>query len=162
MTSDQERTSFEEISWRISKTSYEFVPYGVKTKKSDLNTTILAIEKKDLPQKPFEVMVGEGTIEVNKNKFQDKEFNIDAKTPMIFRLNTFNFPGWTAYLNNKKIEIIDKNNLKLITVNIPTGKNKLKFAFKDTIVRNIASLITLISVITLILFHLKQFKKVDG
>src|SRR3989344_1460117 len=142
VTNDKERTSFEEISWRISRTSYEFVPKDVKTKKSELSTTLLAIEKKDLPKKPYEIISGEGEVSMLKNKFQVKEFSIDAKSPLTFRLNTYNFPGWKAYLKNQQIKINDNNDFKLITVSIPTGNDVLKFVFQDTIVRKIADLLS--------------------
>ena len=77
-----------------------------------------------------------------KNKFQVKEFSIDAKSPLTFRLNTYNFPGWKAYLKNQQIKINDNNDFKLITVSIPTGNDVLKFVFQDTIVRKIADLLS--------------------
>ena len=174
-TSDKVKTTFEEISWWISRTSYEFVPKGVKTKKSELNTTLLAIEKKDLPKKPYEIISGEGEVSTLKNKFQVKEFSIDAKSPLTFRLNTYNFPGWKAYLTPpsvipststslsvnsvRNLDIYDKNDFKLQTVFVPTGKNKLKFIFQNTKVRSFANLITLIGFILIILilrFHFKR------
>ena len=176
-TTDKERTSFEEITWRISRTSYEFVPKEVKTKKSELNTTILTIEKKDLPSRPLEILSGAGNITILKNKFQEKEFFIDAKTPLTFRLNTFNFPGWKAYLTPssvipststslsvnsvRNLNTYDTNDLKLITVNVPSGKHNLRFNFEDTNIRKVANIIsvTTFALITLLLFY--QFKKVD-
>lgn len=161
-TSDKERTKFEEISWRISGTSYEFVPKDVKTKKSELNTTLLAIEKKDLPKKPYEIISGEANVSVVKNKFQDKSFLIDAKSPLNFRLNTYNFPVWKSYLNSKEIPINDKNDFKLITVQVPSGKYKLNFVFVDTPVRSLAGVLTFIGLISVALIALKKFKEVDG
>ena len=176
-TTDKERTSFEEITWRISRTSYEFVPKEVKTIKSELNTTILTIEKKNLPSRPLEILSGAGNITILKNKFQEKEFFIDAKTPLTFRLNTFNFPGWKAYLTPssvipststslsvnsvRNLNTYDTNDLKLITVNVPSGKHNLRFNFEDTNIRKVANIIsvTTFALITLLLFY--QFKKVD-
>ena len=110
-----------------------------------------------------------------KNKFQVKEFSIDAKSPLTFRLNTYNFPGWKAYLTPpsvipststslsvnsvRNLDIYDKNDFKLQTVFVPTGKNKLKFIFQNTKVRSFANLITLIGFILIILilrFHFKR------
>lgn len=160
-TDDKERTSREEISWRISRTSYEFVPKDVKTKKSELNTTLLAIEKKDLPRKPYEIISGEANVSIVKNKFQDKSFLIDAKSPLVFRLNTYSFPGWKSYLNGKETPIDDINDFKLITVYVPSGKNNLNFVFVDTPVRSLAGVLTFIGLISVALIALKKFKKVD-
>ncbi len=162
-TTDKERTSFEEIAWRTSRTSYEFVPKGVKTKKSDLNTTILAIEKKDLAKKPYEIISGEGEVRILENRFQNKTFFVEAKNPMIFRLNTYNFSGWSAYLNNNAVSINDKNDFRRVTIIIPSGKYKVNFIFEGTFIRKIASylsLATFVGVVGLLLSN--QFKKKDG
>ncbi len=161
-TTDHKRTSFEEISWRISSTSYEFVPKGVKTKKSALDTTILAIEKKDLPKNPYNIVKGQGEVTVTKNNFSDRSFLIQAMTPVKFRLNTFNFPGWNAYLNNNKIIINDNNDLKLITVNVPLGTYNLSFRFEDTHIRKIADYISLTGTFFVIYLLFFKFKKVNG
>lgn len=160
-TNDRERTSFTEIAWRISSTSYEFVPKGVATKKTDLNTTTLAIEKKDLPKKTYELLSGDGVVQVLKNNFSDKQFLVNSSTPLVFRLNVFNFPGWSAYLNDKLLAINDRNDLKLITVKIPAGYQNVKFLFKDTLIRKIAKILSVVTFIFCLLI-LKKFKKVDG
>ena len=156
MVTDKELTAREEISWRISRTSYEFVPKGIKTKKSELDTTELAIEKKDLPQDPYKVILGDADIETVKNNFQNKEFSVNAKTQLIFRLNTYNFPGWTTYLNSQKTSINDRNDYKLITLNIPQGQHELKFVFKNTPVRNLANFLTLTAVGVLVMLNIFQ------
>jgi len=159
---DKERTSYEEITWGISRTSYEFVPKGVKTKKSDLNTTILAIEKKDLPKKTYDLLSGDADVRILENKFQNKKFFIDAKNPARFRLNTYHFPGWKAYLNSKEISIDDKNDLKLITIRVPSGKYILNFSFRDTFIRSFSNAFTLGGFVLIALVLVLQFKKVYG
>ncbi|MBI4226405.1 glycosyltransferase family 39 protein [Candidatus Roizmanbacteria bacterium] len=171
LTTDKQKTSVDEISWRISRTSYEFVPKEVKTKKSELNTTILAIEKKDIPKKPFVLLGGEANVEILDNRFQNKEFLIDAKSSVIFRLNTYNYPGWEAYLTpatvipsesevtsdeSRNLKIFDNNDFKLITVYIPPGKYNLNFIFKNTPVRHIANLLSLATFVSLVMLNLFQ------
>jgi len=51
-----------------------------------------------LPKNIFEIKKGEAKVKILENRFQDKKFFIDAQTPTIFQLNTFNFIGWQAYL----------------------------------------------------------------
>ncbi len=158
-TTDKERTTFEEIAWRISRTSYEFVPNGVKTQKSELNTTILAIDKQDLQNKPFTLTRGEADVRTLENRFQNKTFFIDAESPLDFRLNTYNFPGWKGYLNSREIQIDDRNDFKLITVHLSPGKYKLKFVFENTPVRSFAEVLTFIGLILMISLIFLQFKK---
>lgn len=173
---DKDLITYEEVAWRISRTSYEFVPKEVKTKKSALNTTILTIEKKDLPRNPYELLGGEADVKIIDNRFQNKEFFIDAKSSTIFRLNTYNFPGWKAYLTPlpvipspstiaqgklelRNLKIFDNNDLKLITVYLPQGEYNLNFVFKNTLVRITANLITFVAFVLILLFL--KFKKVD-
>ena len=161
--SDNELTSVEEISWRVSKSTFEFAPKGIKTTKSDFNTTVPNIQMIDIVKQPFEILTGDAQILPLQNKFMKKSFLISSKENIIFRLNTFNFPGWTAYLNDKDLLITDNNDFKLITVEVPRGDNLLEFKFEDTFVRNIANLLSIVSAgfIAFYLLSLK-FKKVKS
>lgn len=161
-TSDKEKTSLEEINWRISGTSYEFVPKGVKTKKSSFNTTILDLKQTDLAKQPFEVILGEMEVVTIQDKFERKDFEITAYRETQFKLNTFNFPGWTAYLNRNKIKIKDDNDFRLIAVDIPPGKHKLSFRFEDTPVRMVANSLSLLSGLSIAALLFYKFKKVNS
>lgn len=146
---DQQLTSFEEIAWRVSKTSFEFAPLGIKTAKTDLNTTTIGLKKEELKTIPYEIRLASPEavkIKTISDQFSRKAFEIQATSPFVFRLNTFNFPGWTAYLDNKKITITDSNDYKLITVSVPPGKHDLKFAFRNTPIRTAANYASALSV----------------
>lgn len=164
--SDAMLTSQKEISWRVSGTSYEFVPSGVKTKKTNLNTTTLAIDEKDIPQSPYKVISGKAEVSVVKNLFSDKQFHVKSQTPVILRINTYNFPGWQAYLvkNDEKqlLKINDDNNLKLITLLLPKGDYIVQTVFTDTLIRRIANLVSLTSLLVIVAFwRLRQVKSVS-
>jgi len=156
-TSDQERTSFKEIAWRVSSTSYEFVPNTVKTKKTLLGTTTLAINENDLTQAPTEILSGQAKIEVVKNSFSDKEFHLIVSKPVILQLNTYYFPGWIAKIDNQITKISANNSLSLMTVKVDKGSHLVKFQFVDTPVRKVAGFVTLTSLLiaVLILFLAK-------
>lgn len=143
-TTDKERTTYEEIAWRISSTSYEFVPKDVATKKTKLGTTTLAIDKNELPKSSFQIIEGYGKVSVMKNIFIEKEFVINSQAPIVFQLNTYNFPGWKAYMDGINIKINDDNRLKLITIDIPKGKHLISFRFNDTPIRIIGNGISLL------------------
>jgi len=152
---EKKLTSFEEISWRVSKTSFEFSPVGIKTAKTALGTTTIGLSKKDLTKNSFDILSlnkKEVAVRQTLNKFSKKEFEINSTKPVEFRLNTFNFPGWEARLDGKLIKIIDNNNYKLITVNIPKGNHSLLFSFKDTLVRKIGDIISVIAIILILIF----------
>lgn len=144
---DRNLTSFEEIAWRVSRTSFEFVPAGVKTTKSDLNTTILDMDENRIARNKYQLTNGIANVSNVRTKFHDKQFTIDVfSQSVLFRLNTYNFPGWTAYIDGMKTTIQDNNPQKLITITVPKGRHTLRFVFQDTPVRAIANMISLVSV----------------
>ena len=152
---EKKLTSFEEISWRVSKTSFEFSPVGIKTAKTELGTTTIGLSKKDLTKNSFDILsLNKKEVAVRQilNKFSKKEFEINSTKPVEFRLNTFNFPGWQASLDGRLIKIIDNNDYKLITVNVPKGNHSLLFSFKDTLVRKIGDIISVIAIILILIF----------
>ena len=159
---ERKLTSFEEISWRVSKTSFEFAPVGIKTKKTELGTTTIGLNKKDLIKESFKVLSADKETTIVKtviNEFSKKEFQIESKNPVEFRLNTFNFPGWQASLDGKKIKINDNNDYKLITVLVPEGKHNLLFVFKNTLIRTISNSISLFVFAMILLFFLIKIPK---
>ncbi|OGK54294.1 hypothetical protein A3H78_01360 [Candidatus Roizmanbacteria bacterium RIFCSPLOWO2_02_FULL_36_11] len=144
---DRQKTSFNEIAWNVSRTSYEFVPKGVKKTKTALNTTIPDIRKNDIPKSVYEIIDGKASSYIKLNLFTEKILLINAETDSTVRINTYYFPGWNAYLNNRKIRIYDNNDYKLITVKVPKGQHQLKVKFENTPVRTIGEFISLIGLI---------------
>lgn len=152
---EKKLTSFEEISWRVSKTSFEFAPYGIKTAKTNLGTTTIGLDKRDLTKESYSIKsINKTDVKVKTilDLFARKEFEIESKEPVEFRLNTFNFPGWQASLDGKEIKIKDNNDYKLITVLVPEGSHKLIFVFKDTLVRTLGNLISIASLVILSIY----------
>lgn len=158
-TNDSKRTSFKEIAWRISSTSYEFVPNSVKTMKTSLGTTTLAIRENELMKEPAVIKTGKAKFVVIKNTFEVKEFSIVAETPSLFQLNTYNFPGWQAVLDGKEIKIEDNNDLKLINVLVPKGEHEMSFKFKNTFVRTLGNYISVVSLALMLSFLLTSLSK---
>lgn len=161
---EKKLTSFEEISWRVSKTSFEFSPKGIKTKKTELGTTTIGLEKKDLIKDSFVVL------SANKNEvgvktlvdiFSKKEFAIESKSPVMFRLNSFNFPGWQAKLDGKEVIIKNNNDYKLITVSVPKGNHKLSFIFRNTLARTLGDFISIITLVSLALIFFLTNRSID-
>ncbi len=162
---DADLTSQEEISWVISRTSFEFVPKGVVTKKSELSTTILDIDREDIATQPYQIIKGTAEVTYVKEDFEEREYQISAREPFTFRLNTFNFPYWSAYKveegTKEQLPISDDNNYKLITLhNLPAGNYNLQFVFENTPVRTITEVVTLLSFLgagVLLYFKKKEF-----
>lgn len=163
-TTDAEKTSYQEIAWHISRTSYEFVPKEVATTKTELGTTVVDIKKEKLPRSPYEIISGSADVKIVKNNFNEKIFEVSSKTPIEFRLNTYNFPGWRAYTQSRngiprvtrKEPVSDSNPYHLITVEIPQGEYNLTFYFENTPVRTFGNSISLITLIFVILYFAKR------
>lgn len=158
-TDDRQRTSFQEIAWRISSTSYEFVPNTVKTKKTALGTTTLDINDGQLPKEPAIITQGQAAIKNVKNNFTDKEFIVNVTKSAVFQLNTYYFPGWAAKVDGQMVAITNNNRLSLITIKTKTGVHNVQFEFTDTPIRKIADVTTLLSLIITSLILLWQSRQ---
>ena len=156
---DTNLTTFSEIADRVSRTSFEFAPKGVKTKKNELGATAFDINPGDISQKKVEVLRGKSKITVTENKFQKKRFEVEAEDQSVIRLNTFNFPGWTYYLDGKTEAISSNNPYRLITVNVPSGNHTIEFKFENTSVRTVASWVSGLTFLGVLTFFGLQFKK---
>ncbi|MFH0864202.1 MAG: glycosyltransferase family 39 protein [Candidatus Gottesmanbacteria bacterium] len=147
--SDRNYTSKEDLQWRVSKMSFEYVPKGVRTVYSDIGTTQIDITKAELPEKSFKSSAVATIIEiVNKPHF--KKYQVSG-SGTILTINTYNFPGWEVTLDDQKVDINDNNKFKLITIKVPKGEHMVIAQFNNTPIRTIGNSITLSSIILLIL-----------
>jgi hypothetical protein len=144
-------TSKQDLQWRVSRLSYEYVPKGVATKLSDLGTTVLDISEKDLPKKSFEVVFGKMNVNEQTNIPQYKKYAVQVINPGQFRINTFSFPGWTVLVDGKKVKYNDDNKFKLITVTLAKGDHDVRVVFKNTLVRTIGDLVSCGTVLVLMI-----------
>jgi len=160
---DSELTSFNEIAWKVSSSSFEFSPKGAPLRKSKYDTSIFDIDEYGIPYTVYRIPYTKAEVRQTENSFREKAFSINSPKAFVFTLNTFNFPGWTAYIDGGRLPISDNNRYKLITVQIPSGIHNLEFRFEDTPVRkwsNAASLVSL--VVTALLLGVGKFKKSKG
>ncbi len=155
---DKEQTTQEEVQWRISRSSFEFIPKGVETQKSELNTTIPVIEYDEAFHDPMEVIGGEAVVRQRKNKFGKKIFTVVSEGASIVRLNVFSFPGWKAYVDGKAATFNEDNAYKLITLSLPKGSHEVVFIFEDTPVRKVGNMLSLLTLAVTIFLTLKFIK----
>lgn len=155
---DSHYNSKEGLQWFVSRMSYEYVPSQVKTTKTLLGTTVLAITKKDLPDKKVTFINGSGEI-LNQNiKSQSYDLTLNITSPADIRLSTYYFPGWQAYLDGQPISIDAQNDLHLITINnIPPGPHTLSVTFTNTPIRNLGNFLSLISLFAIITIAFNKY-----
>ncbi len=107
--------------------------------------------KDRIPNAQIEIIRGAAQILFLHQKTGSVELEIDAKEYSEIRFAIFYFPGWNAYLDEKRIEVeYDEN--KLILVKIPQGTHRLALRFEDTPMRKMAKYISLLSIVSLLLY----------
>jgi len=147
---DVDYVSQEKIRWDTSILAWEYVPKGIATKKSDINTTIIDIEKKDIAKKSFQVISGDMVVKQLKDIPQEKEYLVSSSKKSILRINTYSFPGWKVYVDGKETPYANNNKLKLITLSPLVGNHTVVAKFTDTQIRHWGNWISLVSILALI------------
>ncbi|MCL5435089.1 MAG: hypothetical protein M1405_01745 [Patescibacteria group bacterium] len=149
--------SKQDLQWRVSRMSYEYVPKGVATKLSNIDTTVLDISEKDIPKKSYEVLKGEMNVNEVLNVPQYKKYIITVNKPGSIRINTYSFPGWVLIVDGVKVGYNDMNKLKLITFNLPVGNHNVEVLFENTLIRNAGNTITVLTLL-FVLFIVLYYK----
>ena len=106
------------------------------------------------PTHPFEIIDGLGTIQ-NPNKLGTRHtFTVIADSQVRIVDNTQFFPGWRVFVDGKKtpIEFQDQNWRGLITFSVPAGTHNIRVEFGDSPIRQVAKYISIISIITALIW----------
>src|SRR3989344_3364631 len=150
-------TSKRTINWNVSRTSFEYLPKGIKLVKNELGANEVPIQKHDIPQEKVEV--SNSTTQINNLNIKPHKvsFSLNSPEDSQVRVNVVNFPGWQAHLDNSPFSINDENPLKLISLSIPKGNHNVKVEFKNTKVRSTANLLSLFSIALVILLTFKKW-----
>ena len=102
------------------------------------------------------VISGEGRYEVLDWKTEQRIIKITSATPVLFRIATFYYPGWRAYLDGSEIAIQTESATGAMLIDIPQGDHKLELKFVDTPVRYCGKLISLLSFLAFGFFLLRE------
>lgn len=87
------------------------------------------------------------------------KYNVYAENETFHYFPITYFPGWNAYINDKKVEIKPFGDFGLISLNVPPGKNMIEFKFSNTFVRRIGDLVSILSLVTIIILLIRNEKK---
>jgi uncharacterized membrane protein len=139
-------------------TTGEHLPAGVDIRKLD---------KEEGLTRGVSIIRGAGETEILLWKSEERVIGVAAGEPLTLRVRTFNFPGWTAYVDGVRTALRKEPNEGTILVDIPEGKHKLMLRFQDTHVRFFSKLIAMGFNIALLLFVIKNItgrggKKIDS
>lgn len=112
-------------------------------------------------KQPIELVSGRAVIKDFTKKSNLQTFTAIAENDAVLVSNTQYFPGWRAYVNGKPATIgfQDQNWRGLITFPVAKGVNAVSIVFKESMVRFIADMLSIITLIFLALGCFK-FKKI--
>ena len=98
----------------------------------------------------LEFIFGKGDIKIIKNQSAQVTAEVEATNGAKLRFNQFYFPGWQIKVDDKKINfkyLNDGESYGLPIFDISPGKHQIIAEFKNTVDRNIADFISLISMV---------------
>ena len=157
---DEDYTAREFIRWETSIKAFEYVPAGVATKKSDLDTTVVDITKDEIAKETATALSGGIAIKVIEDKPHYKKMEVESVIGGKIQINTYSFPVWKIFIDGKEISYNDENKLKLITINVPGGKSLVEVKFTNTKIRNLANVLTVLGALLLFVFTFNFSKKI--
>ncbi|MBI2028394.1 MAG: hypothetical protein HYT07_02180 [Candidatus Levybacteria bacterium] len=108
------------------------------------------------PKAHIEVISGEAVIKELNRESTLHAYEIDAAEKSRIVENTLYFPGWNVFLEGKetKIEFQDPQNRGLITFFLEKGKHEVVIRFKETKVRLLANILSIISLFLIIILSI--------
>lgn len=113
-------------------------------------------------------VTGDAKIEVKHMNLQTIDVVLHAREKSILQVNTIDYPGWGAMLDDHPIPILHTNPYGLIQVMIPPGTHHLFMEFRETAGRFVADVASVaffvLSIVSLIYYahHQKQTVRKTG
>lgn len=143
--------------------SYDFFDKFLKEesmqKGVDLTKDYLPIWVKVLTEEEIKTPLvdeGEVIIEGFERRSSSAYFNASVKTDSLITIPITYFPGWQIKVNDTRLEQNEPNEFGLINFNLSKGEYNVLAEFKDTFIRSIGNVISLISLFVIALILLKD------
>lgn len=114
---------------------------------------------------PSNIEVLSGNAEGSNYNVRSNKFSVDINVSenSYIQIPVFDFPNWTVYVNNKETPHSNRPNFESkkstagrIGFELPPGNYQVKGVLKDTPIRMIGNVLTLISLISLILIYFNK------
>lgn len=119
------------------------------------------------PIDTIEIVEGKASIKKVSRKPNYHKYEIVSKGRSRIRENTLYFPGWKIYVDGqeeREIQFQDPRHRGLMTFYISSGKHSVDIIFRETKLRKVANLISVLSFGILVLlgvgFHKRQWLKI--
>lgn len=130
----------------------------VKAFEPDAEHLNFAIIPRDAPETPeelpevalAELTAGNGDVQVEYWKPEQRALRVDLIEPDELAIRTFNFPGWTAYVNGQPTQVRTGEDLGDILIELPAGSHRVTLEYRSTQARKIGEIVTVIAMLVLI------------
>ncbi|MCL5676046.1 MAG: hypothetical protein M1120_02870 [Patescibacteria group bacterium] len=106
------------------------------------------------PENKIEIVKGAGNISGILEKSNKTQFIYEGNGGVV-KINTLYFPGWEAFVNGQKKNIIISKQ-GLITLKLQDGKSLVEFKFTETPVRRISDTISLFSLFCIVVLFISS------
>jgi hypothetical protein len=100
---------------------------------------------RDVPQMDLaQLASGQGRLTINRWTPEQRELVVELEEPAQLQFRTFNFAGWTASVDGRKVEI-KEGAVKNIVIDLPVGEHWVALEFRSTPVRRAGNWGTVLS-----------------
>jgi len=107
------------------------------------------------PLKPWFAKGEGGEIKNFQKGTNWEKFELNVKGESIIKLPLYDFPGWQVLVNGQPVEINHENDLGLISFHLGAGSYQVEAKLKNTPIRQLSNLISLISWVAMVWFVVK-------
>jgi hypothetical protein len=113
------------------------------------------------PKAYLEVVDGKATIKNLERKTNYHKYQISVLDKTLFRENTLYFPGWKIYANgvNQNIEFQNMTYRGVMLFSLDKGEYIVETIYKETKLRLISDIVSLVSLIGIVIFAIFRFVK---
>ena len=117
----------------------EFVPAAVR----DADAIYSPVAKPSVPA----VSTVQPSVQIREADILSNALDVSAPQAFDLSLHTFYFPEWQAYVDDAPARTFPRGSLGLVSVTVPPGDHRVSFAFQDTPIRVVSTVISLLTVL---------------
>jgi hypothetical protein len=110
----------------------------------------------ELASERYEVTQGRAKVEDFIQGSDWFNFRVVGSSESKIKISQYYFPDWRIFANGKKLDIDYNSFLGIMSIDLPKGEYKIEGKLYDTPVRKLGNVLTLLSLLTITIFFLKQ------
>ncbi|OGE32062.1 hypothetical protein A2631_03005 [Candidatus Daviesbacteria bacterium RIFCSPHIGHO2_01_FULL_44_29] len=96
--------------------------------------------------------MGEGSISAFIKKTAETSFQTTSTQSATLQVPITYFPGWQLKIDGQRSDLLEPDDVGLIKFNVPSGQHKIQLQFRDTPIRTIANITSLVSLVAVAIF----------